>query len=349
MKNKSKIYLIVFLILSLFLVACEKTQDEDVMSEKIILKEASNITETSFDINWTANVSGITSFVLELGETYPWRNPIIIELNPFLNTYNIDQLNGASSYCYRLKADFSDGTSFTTPIKSTSTLFTTEVVNISTEDGLNLSGKLYYLDYMTNAEPVPGVIFMHELGVFVNNWKSSMVVKSLMREGYVCLVFDFRGHGQSTPIEDLMTLVNDLSLVAMDLTAAVEFMKDIERVHQDSLALVGASLGGIMAIAGNGFEEVISSVAISAPQNGIYELFPEMTIKNVFYIAGENDFNPNTNTDFAADAQAMYDDSENPKKIIIVNGTAAHATELFMKDTLLFEIEDWVISGFENK
>jgi len=43
----------------------------------------------------------------------------------------------------------------------------------------------------------------------------------------------------------------------------MEYMQALPRVDGDNLALVGASLGGIMAIAGNGFEEVRSSFALS--------------------------------------------------------------------------------------
>jgi hypothetical protein len=55
-----------------------------------------------------------------------------------------------------------------------------------------------------------------------------------------------------------MSLINDKSLLAKDLQAAIEYMNAHELVS-GTLGLIGGSMGAIMALAGNGYEEVLSS------------------------------------------------------------------------------------------
>lgn len=66
----------------------------------------------------------------------------------------------------------------------------------------------------------------------------------------------------------------------------MQFLKNHSKVDSTNLCLVGASLGAIMAVAGNGFEEVKTSVSVSGIEDGIYEIFPDMTISSVLYVVG---------------------------------------------------------------
>ncbi len=44
-----------------------------------------------------------------------------------------------------------------------------------------------------------------------------------------------------------------------------------------------------MVLAGNGYDEVLTSVSLSAPANGLCQIFPNMTLSSVFLLAGELD------------------------------------------------------------
>jgi alpha-beta hydrolase superfamily lysophospholipase len=196
----------------------------------------------------------------------------------------------------------------------------------------------------SNAEIRPGIILMHELGVWVNPWIDSPLLKRLVSEGYVCLTYFFRGHGSSSSIDGgMMSLFDDKSLIARDLDAAISFMNDNELVTRDNLGLIGASLGGIMALAGNGYEEVKTSVSLSAPADGVYEIFPDMTLSSVFYLVGELDIRPEVNADLPRDAQMLYNSTEAPKKLIIVEGTSDHGTALLSGEDLNISIQEWIL------
>lgn len=64
----------------------------------------------------------------------------------------------------------------------------------------------------------------------------------------------------------------------------MSFPKSHSKVDSTNLALIGASLGAIMAVTGNGFEEVKTSVSVSGIEDGIYEIFPGMNISSVLYM-----------------------------------------------------------------
>lgn len=128
----------------------------------------------------------------------------------------------------------------------------------------------------------------------------------------------------------------------------MSFLKSQSKVDSTNLALVGASLGAIMAVAGNGFEEVKTSVSVSGIEDGIYEIFPGMNISSVLYMVGELDIHESSNSNFPEEAQSMYDITHEPKKLIIVSGASAHGTELLGSETLISEIIEWVDTGFNR-
>jgi len=337
--NKKYIQTISVILILLSLYSCDKNTDS---IHSISLNSASSISETGFTAHWETISSDIQSLTLEIATDEEFSNivksSIINDLK--LDHQTIDGLQGARKYYFRLNAKLPTGEGIISNIKTVKTTYFSQVVTYQTEDGLTISGKLSYLSY--NESPAPAVIFMHEMGIFVNNWNNSEVVDGLIAKGYVCLVFDFRGHGNSSDIDDLSILLSDKSLIAKDLKDSIEYLKTNERVNSQKIDLVGASLGAIMAVAGNGFEEVKTSVALSGIRDGIYEIFPDMTISSSLYIVGENDIRTDPNVNFPNESQAMYDLSEEPKQIIIVEGSSSHGTNLLTSMEVVDTIIDWI-------
>jgi hypothetical protein len=76
----------------------------------------------------------------------------------------------------------------------------TETVHITTADGVKLKAVFYPSD----AKGAPTVIMLHSIGdgksMKAPEWKS--LAESLQRAGYAVMMFDFRGHGDSTSIDD---------------------------------------------------------------------------------------------------------------------------------------------------
>ena len=184
---------------------------------------------------------------------------------------------------------------------------------------------------------------MHEFGVWVNPWIGSDLMKQLVAEGYVCLTFFFRGHGTSTPVDDLMDLINDKSLLAKDLQAAIEFMNQHELVSSGKLGLVGGSLGDIMALAVNGYEEVLTSCALSPVSDGVFVIFPDMTLSSVYYLVGELDIHDEPAVDFPAETNVLFKLSDEPRKLDIISGTSDHGSNLLSRDSLNTSIRAWIL------
>jgi dienelactone hydrolase len=186
---------------------------------------------------------------------------------------------------------------------------------------------------------------MHEFGVWVNPWVGSDILKQLVSEGYVCLTFFFRGHGTSTPVDNLMDLINDKSLLANDLKAAIGYLNGHELVSAGELGLMGGSMGATMALAGNGFEEVKTSVALSPGSDGVLVIFPGMTLSSVYYLVGELDIHEDPAVNFPAEASSLFDLTEEPKKLDLIAGTSDHGSNLLSRDSLNTSVKNWILES----
>jgi dienelactone hydrolase len=349
MKSQPIIRVFILCAFLLAILSCKKDEEAQNEPMTVSVESATDITETSFKFRWTSAAS-FDQMIVQIAYDASF-NPLLKEM--VINDHSqaqllIEELNGATTYKYRIKAVLSSGNVVFSNQKTVTTSFQTESVKLMTSDGYELAAKLKYLQ--GRAGEKPGIIFMHELGVWVNNWQSAEVVTNLIAQGYACLVFDFRGHGQSddyplpTNISEIEAFVGVLS---QDLSAALDFMKTSEEVDGNKLALVGGSVGAMMAIAGNGYEEVKSTVALSASQLGIYSIFPSMEISSAFFIAGELDVN-GQGVSFGDEAATMYNNASEPKKLKVYEGKSAHGTELLLESGLNEEIIDWINMTVHN-
>jgi hypothetical protein len=122
----------------------------------------------------------------------------------------------------------------------------------------------------------------------------------------------------------------------------MEFLQAQVFVRQGELGLIGASLGGIIALAGNGYPEVLTSVSLSAPTFSTHAFFPEEPHRSAYFLAGELDKNESLDMDFARDAQQMYDGCLEPRKLTLIPRTPLHGTKLLDIDSLNTSICDWI-------
>ncbi|RLD94208.1 MAG: hypothetical protein DRJ29_06555 [Bacteroidetes bacterium] len=305
--------------------------------------EPSAMSETGFQLNWSIlNPAGFNTIEVLVSEDEEMTKIVkFMELNDISAPYVIfDGLKGATTYFYKVSLKNQGSIVVESDLKRVETSFKMESFNLLTEDSYSLSSKLAYLESITGSRP--GIIMMHEFGVWVNPWVGSALLKQLVAEGYVCLTFFFRGHGTSTPVDDLMTLTNDKGLLAKDLQAAIDYMNEHELVS-GTLGLIGGSMGAIMALAGNGYEEVLSSVALSPTRDGVFVIFPNMTLSSVYYLVGELDIHDQQGADFPAETNALYDLTEEPRKLNIIPGTSDHGSNLLSKDSLNASIEEWFL------
>ena len=311
--------------------------------ETAVLKnlDPSAISETGFQLNWSiTNPAGFNTIVILLSEDEEMTKIVkFMELNDISAPYVIfDGLKGATTYFYKVSLKNQGSTVVESDLKRVETSFKMESFNLLTEDSYSLSSKLAYLESVSGSRP--GIIMMHEFGVWVNPWVGSDLMKQLVADGYVCLTFFFRGHGTSTPVDDLMDLINDKSLLTKDLQAAIDYMNEHELVSGE-LGLIGGSMGAIMALAGNRYEKVLTSVALSPTSDGVFLIFPDMTLTSVYYLVGELDIHDLEGADFPAESNTLYKLTEEPRKLNIIPSTSDHGTNLLSRDSLNTSIKEW--------
>lgn len=310
----------------------------------LTVETPTDITESGFQVNWTLNTSyGFNSIAVAISEDEDMSqvSKYLETQNTFAQSLQVEGLKGAKTYYYTISLLDNGITIFTSEIKMVETSMKMESIQLLTEDAVNLSGRLAYLESLSGSRP--GIILMHEFGVWVNPWLGSNLLRDLVAEGYVCFTFFFRGHGTSDPVDDLMDLLNNRDLLGKDLQAAVDFMNEHEKVSSGKLGLVGGSIGGTMALAGNGYEEVLTSVALSPASDGVFMIFPDMTLSSVYYLAGELDVGTDPSADFPSEAQTLYQQTEEPKKLDIILGSDDHGSNLLSRDTLTTSVRDWII------
>lgn len=303
----------------------------------------SELTETGFQLNWSiTNAVGFETILILVAEDKEMTEIVryVEEDDKLVQNVSLSGLDGASKYFYRISLMNQGNTVTESEINTVETSYKLENVSLVTEDDYSLSAKLAYLESVSGTRP--GIIMMHEFGVWVNPWIGADLTKQLVADGYVCLTFFFRGHGTSTPVDDLMDLINDKSLLTEDLWTAIDFMNGHDLVS-GKLGLIGGSMGAIMALAGNGYEEVLTSVALSPTRDGVFLVFPNMTLSSVYYLVGELDIRDQQGADFPAEANVLYDLTEEPRKLNIIPGTSDHGSNLLSRDSLNASIEEWFL------
>jgi cephalosporin-C deacetylase-like acetyl esterase len=322
--------------------SCDK-EEQNISPTQIDITSFSEVIESGFTVHWKTNIENLSSLIIEVSINNDFN--VIFKEVQVLELDHLSQvvggLKGATTYYIRLNAKTMDGIEYQSEISEVQTFYKTIPVEFITSDGFKISGSLRFLESFPGKRP--GIIFMHELTRSSNSWNNAKVVTQFISQNYACLLFDFRGHGKSDyyPLPVEFSQVEPYIIGASnDLVAALEFMESSEIVLSDKMALIGGSLGGILAIAGSGFEEVKATVALSASQLGIYSIFPDLVMKSIFFVAGEMDVSDYN--DFSEQAAIMYQFAEEPKKLKIISGNSNHGTRLLQSYGLNNEIVDWV-------
>ncbi len=109
-------------------------------------------------------------------------------------------------------------------------------------DGLALKGVLHLPDGA--ARPRPAIILCHGFGGSCRGAGHPELGQALTRAGYVVLRFDFRGCGQSEGERANVICLEE----ARDLRQAIDFLETRPEVDRDRIGVIGASLGGSVAI-----------------------------------------------------------------------------------------------------
>lgn len=111
--------------------------------------------------------------------------------------------------------------------------------NISfTSSGLRLGGTVFYPPNKKDSNPA--ILFVH--GWTGNRTSSFQHAKALANLGYVCLLFDLRGHGSSEGDRNEATNKDFLD----DAVAAYDYLAAIKDVDKSNISAIGSSFGGYL-------------------------------------------------------------------------------------------------------
>src|SRR3989338_3748455 len=105
-------------------------------------------------------------------------------------------------------------------------------------DGLRLDGTIFKPP--DEKDKHPAILFVH--GWTSERKRSFQYAKSLADLGYICLLFDMRGHGTSEGDINKATTKEFLD----DVLAAYDYLMKVEGVDKENISAVGSSFGGYL-------------------------------------------------------------------------------------------------------
>ena len=127
-------------------------------------------------------------------------------------------------------------------------------------DGYRLDGLLYTPPDLAPDEKRPAVVLCAGY-TYLKSLVLPDIAKALNAEGYVVLIFDYRGFGESEGPRWRLIPREQVN----DVRAALTFVADQPQVDADSLAVLGISLGGSNAIVAGALDQRVDAVVAIEP------------------------------------------------------------------------------------
>lgn len=215
-------------------------------------------------------------------------------------------------------------------------------IEILTKDNVTISASYQYPP--DKKKLVPVIILIHQGGSSRIEWLELSLWNEILDAGYAVLAYDIRQHGKSsTDKDDLMDLFNNPNRAPIDLLAVINFLEKDDRIDSERIGIVGASIGGNLAVVAASLDKyhIKSAVSLSAKTSAVQNLsgMNEPIIpNNVFYIASENEQNGLRKKW----AYELYETTIGNKKIEIAKGDKHGSFILKDSKTLDNSIIEWL-------
>ena len=133
-----------------------------------------------------------------------------------------------------------------------------------------LKGALFFPDALK--EKNPAILFIH--GWTGKKLTSYQYAKALAKLGYISLLFDLRGHGESEGDINTATTKEFLD----DVLAAYDYLRSVPGVDQDNISVVGSSYGGYLGSMLTAKRKV-KRLALRVPADYANDLFNQSKMK----------------------------------------------------------------------
>ena len=189
---------------------------------------------------------------------------------------------------------------------------TVEELALEAEDGGTLAATLYL---PASSRKSPAVILIHQEGSDHTQW--APYVPPLVARGYVVLTYDVQ--------------------TATELETIIPYLRDHPAVDELRIGVIGAGHGANLAIAAN-HQYGLAGVALSpstaeARQLAGLEDGDDFDLKSLFYIATAGDGQGQA----AHWAQELHDRTAEPRRLLILEDSAAHGVGIFEDSRITFE------------
>jgi pimeloyl-ACP methyl ester carboxylesterase len=199
-----------------------------------------------------------------------------------------------------------------------------ESVTLTTADNKSLAAIFYRLS--DTPESAPGVLLVHQFNQSKAQWTPYM--PALVALGFRVLAIDLRGHGDSDPQDgSFVGILSDPDQAPQDIVAALAWLTTQGKADPSRIAMIGTSIGANLVCVANGLGFGVKiGVSISSRDTAIKTLAADkpLTLSGMFFLATENDGAGAQ----AGTAQALFEQSGEPRKLDIVPNSAAHGTAL---------------------
>ncbi len=220
---------------------------------------------------------------------------------------------------------------------------TKRIISFTTEDGVRIAGQTARATAMNI--PSPTVILIHANDSDRSEWEDHPFYDRLIEENYFVLTYDIRNYGESeNDGETNAGLLTDPDRAPLDLEAALDFLEDEPLVNQDKIAAIGTQLGAELACIAASTDELAikTAVALTPVRTAVIELsanYADFELQSSYFIASELDLNGVK----AQDAEDLFNESLEPKKLEIILDSDLTGTEMILNDpTLGDRIFDWL-------
>ena len=137
-------------------------------------------------------------------------------------------------------------------------------------NGLNVSGTVFYPEKLQSRNPA--ILFVH--GWTSEQERSFQYAKSLSALGFICLLFDMRGHGNSEGDIKTFTVKDFLD----DVLAAYDYLVKIDGVDKENISAIGSSFGSYL-LALLSTKRKIKNLSLRVPADYPNEEFTESKFK----------------------------------------------------------------------
>lgn len=226
-----------------------------------------------------------------------------------------------------------------------SALQDSRTVSFETRDGLTIQGDFTRPAHVQRL--FPALILIHQGNTDRTEWRP--FVPRLTVAGFATLAYDIWGFGDSDPLPDPdIPWWEDPDAAPLDLEAALTFLRTIEGVDPDRVAVMGGSIGSNLAAMSTFRFSVRAAVSLSPNEPEMVGLsgVEDPAVRNALYVAGTLDRDGLN----AERARSLADQTAGRADTIIVQGSPAHGVSLFAaRSTLMDEVIEWLNAALEAR